>query len=219
MRRVGAFGHKACLTFGLLALQWNFVAAENWPGWRGPRGDGTSSEMNVPVHWNPASNVVWKTEIPGDGHASPIVWNDRVFVVSALAGQQTRALFCLDSTGGRIRGRRPSSPRVRGETPVNSHAQHADDGWQTRLRRVSDQEGMLVAAYDFNGKQQWLVDPEPSPANTAFAVRPFCSGQSNRERRSRWRFYIVALSRGDGRWPENAALESRVVIVCRLFGS
>src|SRR4051812_40355473 len=49
------------------------VSAEDWPGWRGPRGDGTSEEKNVPLEWSATKNVRWKEEIPGVGHASPIV--------------------------------------------------------------------------------------------------------------------------------------------------
>src|SRR4029077_9845843 len=73
--------------------------AENWPGWRGPRGDGTSLEKNVPIHWSATTNVVWKTEIPGIGHASPIVWGDRVFVVTADG--ENRVLLSLDRKTGR----------------------------------------------------------------------------------------------------------------------
>jgi len=83
------------------------VSAENWPAWRGPRGDGTSLEKNVPVRWSATSNVVWKTELPGVGHASPIVWGDRVFTVTALAENQARVLLCLDRKSGRILWNRP----------------------------------------------------------------------------------------------------------------
>src|SRR6266404_892529 len=70
-----------CLAF-LASVQ--CLVGENWPCWRGPRGDGTSREQTVPIHWNGASNVVWKTALPGFGHASPIVWEDRIFTVAAL---------------------------------------------------------------------------------------------------------------------------------------
>ena len=40
------------------------LLAENWPGWRGPRGDGTSLEKNVPTEWNPNKNIAWKTLTP-----------------------------------------------------------------------------------------------------------------------------------------------------------
>jgi len=93
--------HRSLFLFGLLASV-NSACAENWPAWRGPRGDGTSSEMPVPVHWSAASNVVWKTEIPGHGHASPIVWGNRVFTVTALLDRQDRVLLCLDRKTGQF---------------------------------------------------------------------------------------------------------------------
>lgn len=59
--------------------------AENWPQFRGPTGLGTTSEKHLPITWNGASgeNVAWKTPLVGQGHASPIVWGDRVFVCTA----------------------------------------------------------------------------------------------------------------------------------------
>src|SRR5262245_35236804 len=79
------------------------VRAENWPCWRGPRGDGTSEESHVPTQWDGAAgkNVMWKTPLPGGGHASPIVWQDRIFLVSCDENTQDRLLFCLNRhTGG-----------------------------------------------------------------------------------------------------------------------
>src|SRR5438445_6929851 len=94
------------LTFGFrlsLILTSTFTAsAENWPCWRGPRQDGTSIETNVPIHWSATSNVVWKTELPGFGHASPIVHGDHIFTVSAVNENQDRRLLCLDRKSGKI---------------------------------------------------------------------------------------------------------------------
>src|SRR2546430_16420562 len=85
----------AAVLLGLLGCR-SDLRAENWPAWRGPRGDGTSSETHVPIHWSATSNVVWKPEVPGNGHASPIVWDDRVLTVPALLDSQDRALLSLD---------------------------------------------------------------------------------------------------------------------------
>ena len=59
--------------------------AENWPQFRGPTGSGHCGERNLPVAWGGDSqeNVVWKTPLVGQGHASPIVWGDRVVVCTA----------------------------------------------------------------------------------------------------------------------------------------
>lgn len=57
---------------------------ENWGAWRGPLGTGVAPHANPPTEWSEDKNVRWKVEIPGLGHSTPIVWNDRVFVTTAL---------------------------------------------------------------------------------------------------------------------------------------
>lgn len=69
--------------------------AESWPCWRGPRADGTCIEQNIPANWDPAG-ATWKTEIPGQGHASAIVWGDRICTATALPETKERMLLCLD---------------------------------------------------------------------------------------------------------------------------
>jgi outer membrane protein assembly factor BamB len=61
------------------------VHAENWPGWRGD-GLGISPEKDLPLEWGEDRGVRWKVPLPGAGHSSPIVWEDRVFVTTAVAG-------------------------------------------------------------------------------------------------------------------------------------
>jgi len=134
---------------------------ENWPLWRGPRGDGTSLEKNVPTQWSSAQNVVWKTPIPGKGHASPIVWNDRVFVVTADKERKQRLLLCLDKSDGRILWQHvvleASLERV---NSLNSYASStpATDGARVYVSFL-DVDQMFIAAYDFDGKRIWTVHP------------------------------------------------------------
>lgn len=59
----------------------------NWPGWRGPDGQGVSPETGLPVEWSQTKNVKWKTPISGRGHSSPIVWNKKIFLTTALDGE------------------------------------------------------------------------------------------------------------------------------------
>ena len=59
------------------------LAAGDWPEWRGPNGTGQSADADPPTTWSETENVRWKTELPGRSHASPIVWKDRVYVLSA----------------------------------------------------------------------------------------------------------------------------------------
>lgn len=57
-----------------------------WPQWRGPSGQGTSEEKDLPTQWSPTMNIKWKTAIAGRGHSSPIVWGDRIFLTTAIEG-------------------------------------------------------------------------------------------------------------------------------------
>ena len=55
-----------------------------WPQWRGPTHDGISPQGDPPVCWSTTENLKWKAPIAGRGHSTPIVWNDRIFVVTAI---------------------------------------------------------------------------------------------------------------------------------------
>src|SRR5688572_31661581 len=57
-----------------------------WPQWRGPGGLGISTSRDLPETWTPATNIKWKTGIPGRGLSSPIVWGDRVFLTTSIKG-------------------------------------------------------------------------------------------------------------------------------------
>jgi len=198
---------------------------ENWPGWRGPRLDGTSLEHQVPIHWSATSNVVWKTALPGFGHASPIVWEDRLFTVTALPTEE-RLLLCLDRPTGKILWQKTvvRSP-LEGKHPLNSYASStpATDG---KLIYVAflDQKEMTVAAYDFGGEQKWQVRPGPFSSKHGFCSSPILyqdkvivNGDHDGDS------YLVALSRADGKtlWKtprENHTRSYCVPIIRELAG-
>ena len=190
------------LISGLLLSLLPMLQAEDWPAWRGPRGDGTSRETHVPLHWNATSNIVWKAELPGIGHASPIVWDDRIFTVSALPETQARVLLCLDRKNGKVLWQCTvvTSPLEK-KHPLNSHASStpATDG-QLVYVAFLDQQEMLVAAYDFDGKQKWLVRPGPFKSMHGFCSSPvlfedkvIVNGDHDGDS------YIVALDRHTGK--------------------
>lgn len=78
--------------------------ANHWPQWRGPTGDGLSPRGEPPVEWSETRNVRWKVEIPGSGTATPIVWGDRLIVLTAV------------NTGKKA----PEAPATPPEAPPNS---------------------------------------------------------------------------------------------------
>jgi hypothetical protein len=91
-----------------------------WPQWRGPTANGVAPQATPPVEWDEARNIRWKTEIPGMGHASPIVWEDRVYVLTAAesptdeATVQYRVLALSRATGDIVGASRPRGQAARG---------------------------------------------------------------------------------------------------------
>ena len=86
------------LTFSFLSV---FLSAqnntENWPQWRGPLATGAAVKGNPPTVFGETQNLKWKTEIPGKGHATPVVWGDKIIVLTAVptdekAGAEPKAL-------------------------------------------------------------------------------------------------------------------------------
>jgi outer membrane protein assembly factor BamB len=61
----------------------------NWPEWRGPLSNGVAPQGDPPVKWDQKTNVKWKTEIPGQGSSSPIVWGNQIFVTTAVKTDET----------------------------------------------------------------------------------------------------------------------------------
>ena len=75
-----------------------------WPSWRGPRSTGVAPDADPPLEWSERTNVRWKVEVPGRGSASPIVWDDRVYVLSAVP------VGAAPSDGGRRGSVQPDRP-------------------------------------------------------------------------------------------------------------
>lgn len=83
-----AMGVRRLLVIGSMAVS-AFAnplrAGENWPHWRGPQADGTAPNADPPIKWDgvSGSNIRWKAELKGRGSATPIIWENQIFVVSA----------------------------------------------------------------------------------------------------------------------------------------
>jgi outer membrane protein assembly factor BamB len=120
-----------------------------------------SLEKNVPVRWSATQNVVWKVSIPGKGHASPIVWDEHIFVVTSLKEKKQRLLLCLNRKDGKILWQRVvlEAPPERIHA-LNSYASStpATDGQRVYVSFL-DRDKMFVAAYDFDGNMVWEVRP------------------------------------------------------------
>ncbi len=187
--RVGitTFAFAAWMVFAATAT------AENWNGWRGPRGDGTSLEKNLPTQWSATENIAWKAEIPGVGHSSPVVWENRIFLTTCLPESEQRVLLCLDRKSGQILWQQTviTCP-LEVKHNLNSHASgtpttdgecvyvaflEIDGSTELATRNVGRVRpltpgNMVVAAYDFEGNQKWIARPGTFKSVHGFSSSP-----------------------------------------------
>jgi len=179
-----AFCYTLAMRPALLFLICSLLQAENWAAYRGTQATGVSAQ-SAPLHFNadptagPLKSVLWRTHIPGLSHSSPILWDDRLYVATAVrakgdaplkiglygAGdsaddnsEQSWKLFCLDRKTGRVIWERtahsglPRAPRHTKATHANTTL--ATDG--KHLLAFFGSEGLY--SYDLSGKLLWKQD-------------------------------------------------------------
>ncbi len=92
---------RLCVSIVLVAKVPSVLLAENWPQWRGARHDGISRDSKAPVHFSKTENLAWKLPLPNRAGATPVVWNDRIFLTSP-AEDDDALLFMSVSTAGKL---------------------------------------------------------------------------------------------------------------------
>ncbi|MEZ5384690.1 MAG: PQQ-binding-like beta-propeller repeat protein [Prosthecobacter sp.] len=198
------------------------LSAENWPQWRGPRLDGTSQDSGFPI--SAEDSVTWKTELPGSGHASPIVWNDRLFTVAALPETEERVLLCIDRSSGKLiwqstvlkappegihklNSLASSTPATDGERIYTAFL----DNTETEATRAANagrvigkgevpKGTVVISAHDLEGKPIWQVRPGLFSSKHGFCSSPVIFEDKvivNCDHDGDG--YIVALSKSDGK--------------------
>jgi len=145
-----------------------------WPQWRGPSASGVSRTANPPTEWSETKNVRWKVEIPGRGSGSPVVWGDRVFVLTAVPVGVAES-----ASHAALGGARPLPPhkfvvlaidRKTGKTvwervakeEAPHEASHPQNGTWASSSAITDGEHVIayfesrgLFAYDMNGALVW----------------------------------------------------------------
>lgn len=149
-------------------------AAEPWPQFRGPRGDGTSLDTRAPVRWSPTENVRWKSAIPGEGHSSPIVWGHAVFLTSLLPDSGHRVLMRLDANTGAIAWQK--TVLEGGRDAMHRENSSASSTPATDGSRVvtSFQAGDRVdlRCFDLDGNPLWAVQPLQFEGEHGYSYSP-----------------------------------------------
>lgn len=171
----------AIVAVGLTLLALTGVSAtDQWAQFRGPQAGVVPDDPTLPDTWSETDNVVWKTSIPGLGWSSPVVWDDHIFITSALsAGQEAAPIKGLFDPGEELGKAKPSAAHrvmvydvdfktgnirwahelLNGMPPVLKHVKnsYASETTVTDGERVYAYFGSLgvMAALDMNGKSVW----------------------------------------------------------------
>jgi outer membrane protein assembly factor BamB len=148
-----------------------------WGQWRGAQGKGMSTTANPPVEWSETKNIKWKVEIPGRGSSSPVVWGERVYLLTAVpvgvaasasheprGGLEPRVahrytVMALDRRDGKVVWERVAREAVphsgtRQDNGTWASASAATDGQHI----IANFESSGLYAYDMDGKLLWQKD-------------------------------------------------------------
>ena len=133
------------------------IAEDDWPWWRGPFSDGRSRDRQVVTRWTATENVVWKTQVPGRGHSSPIVVSDRVFLTTAdEEAKKQLSLGFRRKTGELLWSTVAHEGEFLPKHPKNSHASAtpASDGERIYCVFIN-RDALYALATDFDGRIVW----------------------------------------------------------------
>ncbi len=138
----------------LVVLGGNHSRADNWGSWRGPTGNGISMEKDLPKRWSSEENVAWRVALPGPAGATPVVWDDQIFLTSVDG--ESLLLMCF-GTDGKERWRR--------EVGKGNKDVRGDEGNSASPSPITDGEHVWsfmgtgdLACYTVSGDPVWQVD-------------------------------------------------------------
>ena len=156
---------------------------DNWPHWRGPLANGSAPKAEPPLTWDAKTNIKWKAELPGRGSATPIVWGDQVFIVTAIKTDRVAdpadlpkadpklkietkpsnhyhqfVVMSFDRQTGKLRWKHTAAEKVPHEGHHFSHS-YAAGSPTTDGRFLYVSFGSFgIYCYDLDGKLQWQRD-------------------------------------------------------------
>jgi outer membrane protein assembly factor BamB len=132
------------------------LTADNWPQWRGPELNGVSQEKGLPIKWSPSANIAWKLPLPSRSGATPIIWNDSIFLNVALQeATGDLELWCVNRNSGEVVWKKPLSGGNNMQRKQNmSSPSPVTDGTTVWVMTGTG----ILKAFDFKGAELWSRD-------------------------------------------------------------
>ena len=144
--------------------------ADNWPMWRGPTGQGHSTEKDLPLRWSAKENVKWKVPLAVQGNSTPVVWGDKIFLTQANKGGTVRSLLCLARADGKLLWQK--------DVAYPHKERNWNPSWYANASPATDGRYVVVSfasagmyCFDFDGKELWKRTTWVS-GNTPSAAAP-----------------------------------------------
>ena len=162
---------RPCLVAFLLVS--SVAHASEWTRFRGPNGTGVNEAADIPVEWK-EENILFRTKLPGGtGAGSPVIWNDKAFVLSADPETATRFVVCVDAIKGGILWQK--------EYPSTPHHLHTRSSYASCTPTVDDDrvyvawstpEQTILKALKHDGAEVWTKDLGTWQSQHGFGTSP-----------------------------------------------
>ncbi|HEX5447323.1 MAG TPA: PQQ-binding-like beta-propeller repeat protein [Pirellulales bacterium] len=152
------------------------AGAQDWTRFRGPNGSGVSDAQTVPTQWS-EKDYNWKVSLPGIGHSSPVIWGDKIFLISAFDDTATRLVLCLRADDGQIEWQR--------EYPSTPHSKHQLNSFASSTPCVDEErvyvtwtapEEFTLLALDHQGNEVWRRNLGPFVSQHSGGASPVVYG-------------------------------------------
>jgi outer membrane protein assembly factor BamB len=167
-----SLGHVLAFAGAGAAVAGEPPGGSEWTRFRGPNGDGHTSAVNLPTTWT-EKDYRWKVSLPGAGHASPVVWNDRIFLVSGDSDTAKRTLVCLNTADGRQVWQREYESATFSKNRDNSYGSSTPAVDRERVYFYwTTEEEVTVLALDHAGKDVWRRNLGPYKSQHGSGTSP-----------------------------------------------
>lgn len=148
------------------------ASAQEWSRFRGPNGSGESEATTIPAQWT-EKDINWKTKLPGIGHSSPVLWGDKIFLLSAEPDTAKRYVLCVNAGDGQVIWKREFQGVPHHLHTLSSYASCTPAVDDKRVYFAwSDPEHTLVMALDHSGNDLWTQDLGPWVSMHGFGTSP-----------------------------------------------
>lgn len=150
--------------------------AQEWTRFRGPNGSGQSEAAAIPPVWN-ANDELFKTKLPGTGNSSPVLWGDKVFLLSADPQSGARYVLCLSAVDGKILWQRDYPSQAHPIHQLNTLASSTPVVDEERVYCAwSTPEEFTLLALSHDGKPVWQANLGPFLSQHGFGTSPILVG-------------------------------------------